>query len=410
MKAKTSPKLKQKLMLQYVATGIVLALIVGGGVFIYLNLGNRTDSKAATGNKFSKNNYTGLWTNNNSWTTNPAPGTTNITLNIDISGYITHVGNISFASGASATLTITDTLVIDGNLVMGNKSDIVVGNGGVLVVTGDFTAENKIILDNGGVIAIGGNMTFPNNSQDTYTGTGGELFVLGTVSGNTTASGAQQGEGALQNKYPNLANFLNGSATTLPIILSYFKAQAQEGKVVTEWATDQEIDNDFFTIERSTNGKEFEVVGTLPGAGNSSVQKMYTFTDNAPLSGASFYRLKQTDFDGKFAYSSIVALTMQPQAVESNSTLTVISVAPNPFEKSFYVEFELTAAGLIEARLTNLQGHIVAFETMEGATGNNRHTFQDTDGLPSGTYLLSLIQRQSGGERSASKAMRVIKK
>ncbi len=95
----------------------------------------------------------------------------------------------------------------------------------------------------------------------------------------------------------------------LPITLLSFQAQVVDGLVRTEWITASEINNDFFTIERSKDGENWEDIGTVDGAGDSNVQLSYAFIDDAPYTGISYYRLRQTDFDGTTTVSD-------PQAVE----------------------------------------------------------------------------------------------
>ena len=91
----------------------------------------------------------------------------------------------------------------------------------------------------------------------------------------------------------------------LPIELSFFNAIALEDKVELNWVTSSEKNNDFFTIEKSMNGSVWEVVSTLKGSGNSNQELSYSLYDYLPYQGDSYYRLKQTDFDGNFTYSSI---------------------------------------------------------------------------------------------------------
>jgi len=94
----------------------------------------------------------------------------------------------------------------------------------------------------------------------------------------------------------------------LPIELLSFTANADHEFVRLHWATATETNNDFFTIERSTNLNDWEVLGFIDGAGNSSRPLQYVFTDYNPLSGISYYRLKQTDYDGKYEYFGPLAM------------------------------------------------------------------------------------------------------
>lgn len=92
----------------------------------------------------------------------------------------------------------------------------------------------------------------------------------------------------------------------LPVTLLSFTAEAVNSEYVQiDWATVSETNNSFFTIERSTDAQNFEVIGTREGAGNSEDIVNYSFLDLKPVAGISYYRLKQTDFNGEFEYSEL---------------------------------------------------------------------------------------------------------
>ncbi|MFP4288832.1 MAG: hypothetical protein ACLFQS_06215 [Bacteroidales bacterium] len=114
-------------------------------------------------------------------------------------------------------------------------------------------------------------------------------------------------------KFSPISNQIDFSNSPLPIELLYFKAKAVSGQVYLEWGTATEINNDYFTIERSMDGINWEVITFETGAGNSNHTRHYSFTDQFPVDGISYYRLKQTDYDGKFEY-------FQPAAVELTNT------------------------------------------------------------------------------------------
>jgi hypothetical protein len=99
--------------------------------------------------------------------------------------------------------------------------------------------------------------------------------------------------------------FVPLSAGVLPIQLLSFNTEAQKDKVKISWATVSENNNDFFTIERSTDAATWSIVKTIKGAGNSSTLKNYSSFDEKPVVGTSYYRLKQTDLNGKFNYSDV---------------------------------------------------------------------------------------------------------
>lgn len=117
----------------------------------------------------------------------------------------------------------------------------------------------------------------------------------------------------------------------LPIELQQFDATAAGQHVIAQWVTASETNNDFFTLERSKDGMEFAEVGIVKGQGTSNTRAGYEFVDMTPLSGISYYRLKQTDFDKKFTYSDIVKVNRdEPEE---------LVVFPNPAHRVAHVNF-----------------------------------------------------------------------
>jgi hypothetical protein len=105
-------------------------------------------------------------------------------------------------------------------------------------------------------------------------------------------------------------------ASLMPVELLYFSGVNINGIVQLNWATASERNNNYFTIERSQNAADFEPLTTVKGAGNSSSTLYYQTVDEKPLPGVSYYRLKQTDFDGAYVYYNIVS-------VKNSSALSV---------------------------------------------------------------------------------------
>lgn len=115
---------------------------------------------------------------------------------------------------------------------------------------------------------------------------------------------------------------------TLPIdLLNLYISPSENNEISILWQTASEINNDFFTIERSLYGIEWETVSNVYGAGNSSSILSYSEIDENPYAGISYYRLKQTDFDGDFEYSEV-------KTVINNSTEELsLKMYPNPFKE-----------------------------------------------------------------------------
>jgi Secretion system C-terminal sorting domain len=119
----------------------------------------------------------------------------------------------------------------------------------------------------------------------------------------------------------------------LPVEMIDFDATDQNNKSILKWTTASETNNDFFTIERSADGRNFENIGETKGAGNSSHEITYTFTDAHPVPGINYYRIKQTDYDGQFSYSEIRSVR--------HTGLSNVSVTPRTTEDRLYITTEL---------------------------------------------------------------------
>lgn len=112
-------------------------------------------------------------------------------------------------------------------------------------------------------------------------------------------------------------------SSTLPIELLSFDAFAENNEMVKlDWTTLTEINNSHFTIEKSIDAKYWEAIEEINGAGNSSTLLTYKTFDFSPYKGVSYYRLKQTDFDGAYSYSNIKTIRF--------SDKSLLSVYPNP--------------------------------------------------------------------------------
>ncbi len=116
----------------------------------------------------------------------------------------------------------------------------------------------------------------------------------------------------------------------LPVELVGLSAVCNETTVTLSWATASETNNDYFTVEKSINTEDWLAIGNVDGSSNSNEIKHYSFEDNEPMTGISYYRLKQIDFDGKYEYFG-------PVAVQCNRDATGILVYPNPAQNSVFI-------------------------------------------------------------------------
>ncbi|MFT5780489.1 MAG: hypothetical protein ACI837_003451 [Crocinitomicaceae bacterium] len=166
---------------------------------------------------------------------------------------------------------------------------------------------------------------------------------------------------------------------TLPIELLNFNAiPVDNNKVKLDWETVTEINNDYFIIERSKLGSHWEEIGRLNGAGSSTSSLNYTSYDNDPYLGTSYYRLKQVDFDGKYEYSPVVAVTI-------TDAPSRISVYPNPTLNS--VTLEGSEVELSELKIFDVLGQNIT-EKIEINQKSNSVITLDLSNMPSGIYTL----------------------
>ena len=189
----------------------------------------------------------------------------------------------------------------------------------------------------------------------------------------------------------------------LPIDLLSFDAKFNGKSVDLIWTTATETNNDYFTIERSMDAKNYQVVDNVKGAGNSNSILSYSYNDREPFTGTIYYRLKQTDYDGKNETFPPVAVSNS--TVQSQLPLGINSVSPNPFTNSFFLEFDSQSQEVVEINIYNVRGQIICKDTYRPSEGINRYTYTDQNDLSPGYYVLTLKQ---GSKRS--KGYKIIKK
>jgi len=169
-------------------------------------------------------------------------------------------------------------------------------------------------------------------------------------------------------------------SSPLPVQIIQFDAEFSKGHVNLQWSTAQEVDNNYFSIERSSDGMIFYRIGTVSGNGTIFEISNYSFVDNDPLDGVSYYRIVQHDTDGNSHQVPAVAV--------KNFKNELLEVFPNPFKEFFFVNVKYNDVVPLQFKLKDLTGKIV-FES-EGVTGHN--TIDPGEGLAEGFYILEVYQ------------------
>lgn len=154
-------------------------------------------------------------------------------------------------------------------------------------------------------------------------------------------------------------------AALLPVELIYFRAAPSGyGQVALHWSTAQEINNDYFLVERSSDGQNWESIQQVSGHGTTDAVQNYRAWDNAPLTGRAFYRLRQVDFDGHFDFSPIEAVEMK--------ALDRIHLYPNPASTQLSLSFVAPAAQEGTMQISDNLGRVLLQQTVVLEEGVNR--------------------------------------
>lgn len=157
---------------------------------------------------------------------------------------------------------------------------------------------------------------------------------------------------------------LGSNAIVLPIELLYFHAEVLEDETVSMiWETAVEINNDYFSIQKSANGIDFETIEEIPGAGNSISPHYYETIDKQPFTGTNYYRLKQTDFDGAFTYSEMRTVSFEDDNLG-------LSVFPNPMNDILNIKVKKLEEA-VQLKLIDNFGRIVLEKTVAGNSSLN---------------------------------------
>lgn len=239
-------------------------------------------------------------------------GSQNLTLNVNPSGRLV-IDDWSSSKDNRITVNITGKMTVNNDMTLGGDADITID--GTLNISGDLTAGNNSSLSGSGTVTVGG----------------------ACFEGNT--------------------NFC--SQGPLPVELLYFNADQGSGGVRIEWSTASELNNDYFTLERSKDGIRFDLISTIQGNGTVNSTNNYQYTDTNPPLGLVYYRLSQTDYDGTSEQFPLISVLFNPDDKG-------LSVYPNPVSGSIMT---LQTAGklqneIITLRILDLQGKLMNEQTI----------------------------------------------
>ncbi|MDQ3535303.1 MAG: T9SS type A sorting domain-containing protein [Bacteroidota bacterium] len=254
-------------------------------------------------------------------------------------------------------------LIIERHLTLKSKSAVYVAKNASILTSGDFKNGNNstdIIID--GKLEIG--QDFDNGNNAEIKGSG-QISIAGSCKNSGKVFGVSNTCAGVKN-------------LTLPVELLFFEAKIFGNAIQLSWATASEENFDYFVVERSIDAKEFSAVGKpVKGAGNSTNISNYTFVDDAPYSGRSYYRLKAVDFDGTIEYHPVTTVNFSGE--------TDFKIYPNPTSgNNINVTIVTPHSGNRFIRIYNIIGEEVFKAKFNN--GTNAYTFNEP--LEKGLYIV----------------------
>ncbi|MGJ8661813.1 MAG: T9SS type A sorting domain-containing protein, partial [Bacteroidota bacterium] len=182
------------------------------------------------------------------------------------------------------------------------------------------------------------------------------------------------------------------STTPLPVELINFQGYREGTINFLQWTTASEINSDYFDIERSRNGKDFESIETIQAQGNSNTPVQYKTSDPGQTNSINYYRLKFVDLDGSFDYSKIISLTS-----EISSDLDISKVYPNPVWDELFFNYSVSRLTKVDITVLDNSGRIV-WSKQESIEGNGVYSIE-TFNFSIGNYML-IVKSDDGSQKT----------
>ena len=355
-------------------------------------------------------NYSGRLTLNHTggtWTANLNPGTA---LTLNNSG--TWTKGFNFPGTGPNSLVNTGTMTFDGYLGLG--SALTITNSGAMTMSqgmSDLSATSSLTnqrgatfqivgqlvnygtISNAGIVASSGN--FSNHSGASMTGPAAPLRGSFTANGYAMNAGAFGMIGRLdfcnggnagfsaQTGSVGAGNTTFCSLRPLPVELAAFVADVVKGQVQLRWTTASEQNSASFVVERSAQGEAYTALRELAAQGTSTAVTVYAATDEQPLPGTSYYRLRQVDRDGAVAYSPVAKVSVLPGKLPALAY-------PHPATDRLALDLTAAPAEPCAVRVLSLAGQVLHTESLAGG----RVQELALAGLPAGLYLLQVRTSQ----------------
>jgi len=272
------------------------------------------------------------------------------------------------------------------------------GNGGIALtdIDGSFDQASSVSVQNDGKIVVSGNTTYqgqprvllarfmPNGSFDPGFGVNGRTIAFlgneGYVYSMVFHGNKIFIAGVIKNQ-PDQFAILSFTTDAFPLPLRFldFVAQKEAGYVSLQWTTENEINVEGFTVEKSTDGRNFSDLHSLPASNAASTIKNYRATDMQP-STVNYYRIRSRDFDGAIAYSKIIAVKTGIDGIE---------IFPNPVRTAAQLQLPAGIQEEVNIDVVDASGRVLQRQRLQ-LQGLARSVSLDLSGYVKGIYFVNL--------------------
>lgn len=345
--------------------------------------------------KITVNHY-GISINNSNWTLgNKSELLINAAVEINRSAFV--FNNNSKLTGNNYMNLSTTTIRLNNNAQFFANSPVTLKENSLINIgDGEFNSKANFYM-NSGLNIYQNSMVFIANKNN-YFGSwnmvnldGGKTFQPYQTEWNKINCGADGPNSCVQNYiYGPLGITSSGpkTASSLPVKLTNFEVRSLQGRNILTWATQQEENSEKFIILKSTDGSNWNTIGEVKAAGNSSVKINYEYSDYNPLAAKQFYRLKIVDLDGSIEYSEIRQI--------GGSNLSSVTVFPNPATDYIRVSTGSSANNNLSIQLINSSGKVLE---QKKVSDSGSVTSFSMSNYTSGLYIIRVIH-QSGNIES----------
>ncbi len=316
---------------------------------------------------------------------------TNSTFTFNNSAYL-------FNNGGQLNINASTLNFNDNTYLLANAGPVNLSNGSEIFIGNGLSTSNAYVKMNGPTLTINDNsgITLGNNNNYYFNWSSYNSGVTNT-SISTTPNTLNCG-GSFPNSCKSPLVYgpatLNGSGlgsgSILPVTLTNFSASFTGKNVIVSWSTQQEVNSNYFAIERSQNGSVWEPVGSVSAKGNSTIVTDYSFTDVNPESGVSYYRLKMVDLNNSFSYSDI--------KVVRTTAIKGISFFPNPAQNFVNISLAQSANSETTVQIINIAGQTLAEQKVAG--GNASTVSFQVSQYPRGMYLVRVVNGDGSTQTS----------